>query len=530
MTARLPRRERLEGRLDRFELLVLTAFAAASLWVLALDIWQVVAHGRTWTGTDGVYLADQLQYLAWVKDAAHHFLASNLFVLHPTPADYFQPAIALSGGLSAAGLAPWLALLLWKPVAVGASFFAVRGYVKRSLGSGWRARAALVLALFFGSFTVLYGSASAIGDLWPVFLSWGYVFALLAVAAVIAALLAHARALDPRARGQSRLAWMPALLGAGASLVHPWQGELLILTVLGSELALGRARPADRRRIGLAAVTIAGTALPLVYYAVLGRADLDWRLAREASKHAFPLWSIVLALAPLLLAGLPAYRRRPQTFLDAATRVWPAAALVVYAVSASALGATPLHAFGGITIPLSVLAVEGVAGLDRLPALRARLLGALAIAVFTLPAGVYELANARTLVAPRQGTARFIARGERSALAFLRRDPDRGGVVARSYLGALVPAATGRHTFVGNCLWSEPRCSARLVAVRELFTGGLAAGPARAFVASARAAGARFLLADCRPAPDLRTLLEPLVDSVARFGCARVYVLRALRA
>ena len=516
------RRGRLDPGLDGFEVLVLGVFAAASVWVLALDLWQVVAHGRTWTGTDGVYLVDQLQYLAWIQDASRHLLASNLFVLHVTPADYFQPAIAVSGGLSAAGVVPWLALLLWKPVAVGWCFLAVRRYARLALGPGPRARAALVLALFFGSFTVVYGSASTIGDLWPVFLSWGYVFALLAVAALVAALTAYARA-----RERSGLAWAPALLGAAASLLHPWQGEVLILTVLGSELALGRGA-VERRRLAAAAATIAGAGLPLVYYVVLGRTDAGWRLARDASKHGFPLWSIALALAPLLLAALPAYRRRPQTFLDSATRVWPLAALVVYAVSASALGATPLHAFGGITIPLAVLAVESVARLEVVPAARGRLLAGAAIALLTLPAGVYELVNARDLVAPRVGTARFVARGEQRALDFLRRDPRSGAVVARSYLGALVPGATGRHTFVGNCLWSEPACSSRLVAVRELFTGGMDAPGARVFVTAARSAGARFLLADCRPGPDLSVLLGPLVKSVERFGCARVYVLRAV--
>src|SRR5438105_2348822 len=104
-------------RIDRFELGVLVAFAAVSLWVLALDLWQVVAHGRVWTGTDGVYIVDQMQYLAWIRSASHHLLASNLFVLRSTPADYFQPAVLISGGLSALGVAPSLSLLIWKPVA-----------------------------------------------------------------------------------------------------------------------------------------------------------------------------------------------------------------------------------------------------------------------------------------------------------------------------------------------------------------------------------------------------------------------------
>src|ERR1700761_3560370 len=118
-------------KLDRFELGILIAFGAVSLWVLTLDLLQVIVNGRVWTGTDGVYIVDQMQYLAWIRSASQHLLASNMFVLRSTPADYFQPAVVISGGLSALGLAPWLALLVWKPVAVGATFFATRAYVRR---------------------------------------------------------------------------------------------------------------------------------------------------------------------------------------------------------------------------------------------------------------------------------------------------------------------------------------------------------------------------------------------------------------
>src|SRR6478672_10439273 len=119
--------------LDWFELSVLIAFAAVSVYVLALDVGRVLFNGAVWTGTDGVYIVDQMQYLAWIKDASHHFLVSNLFVLHDTPADYFQPAVVISGGLTALGMSSWLALLLWKPVAVLAFFFGVRAYASHSL-------------------------------------------------------------------------------------------------------------------------------------------------------------------------------------------------------------------------------------------------------------------------------------------------------------------------------------------------------------------------------------------------------------
>jgi hypothetical protein len=137
-----------------------------------------------------------------------------------------------------------------------------------------------------------------------------------------------------------------------------------------------------------------------------------------------------------------------------------------------------------------------------------------------VPAPVYELLHARDLVAYRPAKASFTLSDERRALSYLADNPEPGGVIARSYLGALVPAATGRHTLVGDCLWSEPGCAQRLVTVRSLFTGGLSAAEARRVVGQS---GARFLLADCRPTVDLTKLLGPIVRSRHTFGCARVY-------
>src|SRR5579862_489996 len=113
-------------RFDRVELIVLTAFALTSVWVLLFGLWWTVTQGRIWTGVDGVYVQDVTQYLAWIRDASRHVLVSDLFVSRQTPHDYLQPAIAISGGLVAIGVAPWLALLLWQPVAVAGTFFAVR--------------------------------------------------------------------------------------------------------------------------------------------------------------------------------------------------------------------------------------------------------------------------------------------------------------------------------------------------------------------------------------------------------------------
>ena len=502
-------------RIDCFDLAVLAGFACLSVWVLALDLWQVVFHGRVWTGTDGVYLVDQMQYLAWIRAAAHHVLASNLFVLHPTPADYFQPAVTVSGGLVALGLAPWLSLLLWKPVAVGAIFFAVRAYARRSLTGVWQRRAALVLALFFGSFTVVYGSFGVVGDLFLGFAAWGYTFGLLAVAALVLALLSY-----DRARIAGRLSFAPALLGALAGLLHPWQGELLIVIVLATELAIWRRGERHRPPLSLPAVTLVVTGIPLLYYFVLGHADVSWSLARVHSKHSFTLWTIALAVAPLALPALLRYRGRARGFLQSATRVWPAAALVVYLVSASGVSATPLYAFDGITIPLAVLAVQGVRQ-TRLARVRGRrLLVSLAVAAATIPATVYLMHTAHGLVAPAVGNANFITADESHALTYLARDPEPGGVLTRFYLGAIVPAETSRRTFVGDCLWSQPHCVERATIAQELLDGSLSPSAARSFVLGTRA---RFVLADCESATDLAKALRPMVVSVHSFGCASVY-------
>jgi hypothetical protein len=508
------KRSRRRG-LDRFELSVLGTFALVSVFVLALDLWRVLFDGAVWTGTDGVYIVDQMQYLAWIRDASHHFLVSNLFVLRDTPADYFQPAVVISGGLTALGVPVSLSLLLWKPVAVATFFFAVRAYAQRSVTGTWPRRTVLVLALFFGSFTVVYGDWSVLGDLFPGFLSWGYTFGLMALALMVWALVVYG---DARETG--RRFWLPGALGAVASLLHPWNGELLIALVVAAELLMLALRRYGREHLRLTAATVIGTGIPLLYYAILGKADINWKLAQLASKHAFSFWSIALAVTPLLVPAIVAYRTRPTTFLAAATRLWPLAAFGIFLLSGTGLGATPLHAFQGITVPLAVLAVEGLQLLGWSRLRHPVLIGAAAVALFTIPATLKELSIAHTLAAPTVGNANFITRDERSALNYLAHDKDPGSVMTSSYLGAAVPGKTGRRTYVGNCLWSEPSCLGLTANAQTLFQGMLTPVAARTFVLSS---GARFVLADCRSTADLPRLLGPIIRSSQSFGCASVY-------
>lgn len=523
-------------RLDGFELAVLIAFALVSCWVLALDLHYAASSGLHWTGTDGLFITDQMQYLGWIRSAAQHFLISDMFVLHRTAADYLQPTIVLSAALTLVGIPAWLALLLWKPVAVLATFFAARALARRSLQERWQRNAALALALFYGSFTVLFGNVTVIGDLFPGALSWGYPFALLALAAMVYALILY-----DRARSQGRITLWPAALGAFAGLLHPWNDEALVLVVLGGELLALRGGLPDRRRVALAAVTLAGAGAALLYFLALGKLDPVWAMAREGSRHVWPFWPTVLVVAPLLPLAAIGSRGPLRGFWLNAMRSWPVVCVIIFWFSETGQSATPLHAFQGITFPLAVLAVRGFAALGRggvsdverghpcaheraqARGRRRGVLAAVLLALACLPASAYQLYSSRQFVRPTVGNGNYITADEQRALAYLDADRTPGGVLSRPYLGVLVPGYTGRLTYDGTCLWSEPGCNERGTLSVQLLSGQMDAARARRFVAST---GARFVLADCATTARLRRLLGPLVVSSRRFGCAAVYEIR----
>ena len=70
------------ARLDRIEWLALLALTGLALVVLAM----LLTKRRPLSGADGLLAADQLQYFAWIREAAHHGLIGNRFDLAPGPA------------------------------------------------------------------------------------------------------------------------------------------------------------------------------------------------------------------------------------------------------------------------------------------------------------------------------------------------------------------------------------------------------------------------------------------------------------
>lgn len=548
---------------DWFELLVLLAFLAVSAWVLSLELARVGSHGAIWNGTSSPYPIDQLQYLAWIKDASSHLLASNLFVLHHTPHDYLEPMVLASAGLAALGAAPAIALFVWQPIAILAVFGTVRSLIHRQLSVRLETRAALCLALFAGL-------PSMYVDLWLPFWSWGYQVALLALACSLGSLLIY-----DRARGGGRGVWLAAPLGALASWLHPWQGEVLVLMIACTELVMwiqGR-QPRVLRALSVIAVSL----LPLIYYVILQRLDPSWRLGQLEASGSPSLSTVLLPIGLLGLPALLAYRLRPLTFLQAATRIWPFAALAIFLLARAGLGSSPTHAFLGITIPLAVLGVQGLASLGRrsrfsadrapvrvaavpspvsfslrrpagrfslrrpgggfslrrrtgyplrrVPPIRRQTLRSVAVAIaataavlgLTVPAAVSKFRLAQHLV----GEMRPVRHDEQLALNYLAHDPQPGGVLTGIHLGAVAPMDTGRHTYIGDCYWSLPDCAGRNTDSWMLLNWAkLRPSIADAFVFST---GARFVLKDCHEQHRVWHELRYIIVASHTFGCATVF-------
>jgi hypothetical protein len=121
------------------------------------------------------------------------------------------------------------------------------------------------------------------------------------------------------------------------------------------------------------------------------------------------------------------------------------------------------------------------------------------------------------------GDPYFVFPGEQRAMDALQADPRPGGVLAPAYGGHMLPYKTGREVYVGALSWT-PDWEQRVVDTQNLFEGHPSDADARAFV---RRTGARFVFVDCRPGlRDLEPVLRPMLESVRRFDCATLYVLR----
>jgi hypothetical protein len=503
--------------LDRFELACLAALLGLSCAVLAAMLVRVWTKGGVVTGSDGLLVIDQLQYLNWLRQAGDHVLVENLYDLEAGPRSFLHPGVAISGLLHAAGLGVAAAYLVWKPVAVGLLFAGALLYARRFLDRPGDRRLALAVGLFGASPVAALAGWTDAGhevdfdflarELWVGNYLWGYLFTAIAVAMLPLGLLAYERGRDGGSR--RALAWA-STAGLVAAWLQPWQGATYALTLVAGEAVASR-RP---RRELLA--PLAATAAPLVYYLVLSQTDESWELAQRVNDiPRWPWWVTAAGLAPLALPAALAYVRPSRLdFGRAALLAWPLVALAVYAQPA---GTFPFHALQGLTLPLAVLAVLGVR--SRLGERRMPALAPVAAATLLIVPGTVYLADEMRDAVSKGHQAHYLTTGERDALAYLDDGAPPGGVLAPDYIGTVVPAYTGRETWVGAGSWT-PDFEARRAAANRLFAGALTPSEARALVLRS---GARFLLSDCAGRNDIEPVVRTFTDPPRRFGCAAVY-------
>jgi hypothetical protein len=474
---------------------------------------------------------DQLQYLAWIRQAGDHGLIANLHQVGSSDAVFLHPLFLGSGLLWRLGVPIQLAYLAWLPVAVGVLAFGVVSYVRRLVpeeGSRW---AALILALFMappvirilnaiglegagadtiGTLQVLGFQLNAVNSL------WGYLPKAIAMGLVPLVFLATERAVTTAPNGRLRV-WVAASAGALlASWLHPWQGWTIAL-VLGALLVWDRF---ERDKLPLIAV-IASASVPLLYYFVLSKSDASWARASDYLAAEPDLKKAVVALvglSPFLLLALLGVRW-PRDIQERMLLLWPLAAIVILFLPLAGW----FYGVAGAATPLAILMVRGWQSLTLPRPIRTRGLGhataALLVAAIAIP-GAVALVREFATQYPAQASLYYSKPGETRALEFLRDLRADGAVVTDPVYGSMVPAFTGRRVWNGHFSWTPDAPARELLSLRIL-SGSLNVERAQAAL---ERTGARFLLTSCAFPPDVvLRRLGNAVRPMRTFGCAGVY-------
>ncbi|MBV9212480.1 MAG: hypothetical protein JOZ25_02415 [Actinobacteria bacterium] len=507
-----------------------TVAALALIAFGAIPFVPILHRHGVLTGATGIFPADQLQYLAWIRDLSHHPLAHNSFDLAPSKHVFTDPLFAVCGALVRLGLSPAAAYLLWLPVAAVALAVAYRAYVGRLLASPGERAAALVLALFAVTPAApilgwLAGVSSptrnqlalAVADSTPALQLWGYVPIAITLALLCGSFLALERALDQGpARGRGRPVYADVAIAGGAGAVagwlHPWQGVTVVLVAAGLA-ALERTRRATLVCAAVAAVAC----LPLLYYYALPRIDHAWSVAQAQNNLMFGAWVAPAVLLPLGVPALVGLRRLGAGVQERILVIWPLAAILEYALDPP----YAVHPLESASLPLAILAVRGLRrlGLGRAPAVTLLLLA-------TIPGLAYAVSLLDKAIRQRPA-AYALPSDDARAIELVTSSGVAGGVLAPNPVAVAVPGRTGRDTWIGHPSWT-PGFDLRSREASRFFDGRMRPAVARRFV---RVVGARLAIVPCGSSPSLERLLGPrTLESSTRVGCARMLVFRGAAA
>lgn len=526
-------------RLLRPDGLTLMALAVWTAFPIALQIANALRHGGSFDGGVSIQPDDLFQYLWWVRDSGAHVLISDPFQLvASSQAVFLQPMFLLSGLLWRAGLSLPLAYLIpWAPASVLLTFFGFRAYVRRHLRGGLGTTAALFLAFFYfaPASWLAQHTGHSWGHIWALSFDgttalalWGYFPRAIAIALVPLLLLrmeriASSRVDDP-AQARLRPNFIVGTLGLIVGWLHPWQGAEVVLIAIGF---VAWTRP--RRRVAVELLIPAiGAGAALSYYLLLGHFDYFWHMADSQSSTVLA-WQLspmapVLFFLPLVGASLLGLRRRlPKCNHRRLLFLWLAASAICY----FAITTDRTHALDGVTLPLSILAVQGwqrlnLRGVRHVGPLGKRVLAILCALLVIAPCTLLGMVDWGNTLRRTETTGQTFPREDLRALHYLAEDPARGGVLAPVFIAYAVPSYTGRSTFTGDFPWS-PHYGSAHEADFELYYGRLSPEQARSLVSRT---GARFLLVDCLGHTALPAKVAPLIIGRHRFGCAAVYDLR----
>lgn len=516
-----------QGRRDWFEWVVLFALSALAFAVLGGLFLRTIVKGGVVTGGDGFLVVDPLQYLNWLRQSSQHLAAANLYDFGPLNYTFVHPGILLSGLAYRLGAGLVLSYALAKPFAIAALFFGVMGMVHRHIPRQSDRRVATVVALFYcapaaavAGWMLEPGAAAkfqldfAGGETWTGSYLWGYVFSAVAVGLVPLGLLAWERGRD----GQPKMVVLAAACAVFAAWLQPWQGATLMVAIAVTEAIRFRS---ETRSLGAvvksAAPVLVAPLVPLIYYFVLSKTDPAWELAGKANDlPRWSVWVLVATLAPLAIPAVWSYRRGGDRWASAgsvALRMWPIAALLVYYAP---LGTFPFHAVQGIQFPLAVLAVLALRDVLKAKPL-GLLLGVVLVGVLVVPGTAYRVAQMRDAV--NAGLQPFfLTSDEQSALRWLDDNPQPGGVVTENYLATVIPAYTGRQSWLGADSWT-PQSPVRRKQLDRLFAGQLTVAQARELLVRK---GAGFILEDCRAKPGFFATVRTFTSAVWKRGCVTV--------